>query len=555
MGYYKFLFAFMCFSLLVHGAFAQEPKQIEIINSNSLEYDENILKGAKRLIGNVQFKHENVLMFCDSAYYYDSNKIDSFGNVKIKQGDTLSLTGDLLNYDGNTKKAVIRNNIVMQDPTIKLTTQVLNYDLNTGIADYNGNGKIINKESTLTSKYGYYYSRKKNLYFRQDVKLVTKDYTIYCDTLKHNTSTEISYFEGPTNIVSKENTIYCQNGWYNNKTDKAQFNKHAILKSKTQNLAGDSIYYDRNAGYGKAICFVTLSDTVEKIIIKGNIAELFEKEDFAYVTDEALLIQYDDKDTLYLHSDTLVATYDSIYFSVKNKHRQYKTSPKPIGKNQKNKNRNVNELQPIEINYTYNFNKKDSIELDSLKENHRLIKAFHHVKFYRKDLQGSCDSLSLTTSDSLMKMFKAPILWSAENQLTAQNIKITFFEGKVYKLKLIVNAFIISRNDSLRFNQIKGKTLFGYFINNELEKILVVGNGQTNYWISDKNKALIGANHAECSNMLIRVKDNEVKKITFLNKPDAIMKPVKNLDPNSMILEGFEWLNSKRPKSSSSIMQ
>jgi lipopolysaccharide assembly outer membrane protein LptD (OstA) len=234
MGYYKFLFALMCFSLLVHCTFAQEPKQIEIINSNTLEYDENIIQGAKRLIGNVQFKHENVLMFCDSAYYYDSNKIDAFGNVKIKQGDTLSLTGDLLNYDGNTKKAVIRNNIVMQDPTIKLTTQILNYDLNTGIANYNGNGKIINKESTLTSKYGYYYSRKKNLYFRQDVKLVTKDYTIYCDTLKHNTSTEISYFEGPTNIVSKENTIYCQNGWYNNKTDKAQFNKHAILKSKKQ---------------------------------------------------------------------------------------------------------------------------------------------------------------------------------------------------------------------------------------------------------------------------------------------------------------------------------
>ena len=130
---------------------AQEPKHIEILNANSLEYDESLGNKAKRLIGNVEFKHDDVLMFCDSAYYFDDNRIDAFSNVKILQGDTLSLIGEELNYDGNTKKAVIKRNITMQDPTMKLSTQILYYDLNTGIANYLNGGKIINKKNTLTS--------------------------------------------------------------------------------------------------------------------------------------------------------------------------------------------------------------------------------------------------------------------------------------------------------------------------------------------------------------------------------------------------------------------
>ena len=531
---------------------AQQPKQIEIINANTLEFDDKIGTQAKRLLGDVQFKHDNILMYCDSAYYYENNKIDAFGHVHIKQGDTLNLTGDVLYYDGNTKKAVIKNNIMMQDPTMKLTTEVLNYNLSTGVADYNGNGKIINKKNTLTSKYGYYYSKQKTLYFRQNVKLVTEEYTIYCDTLKHNTSTETSYFQGPTTIVSKENIIYCENGWYNNKTDKAQFNRNAILKSKTQHLSGDSIYYDRVAGYGKAICFVTLIDTSEKIIIKGDLAEVFEKKDFAYVTQNALLLQYDKSDTLYLHSDTLNATYDSAFFKEKQKFEKPIPNPKYTTKKDKKAAKNT---KPDESLMCYTAQKQDSVKLDSLREKHRLIKAFHKVKFFRHDMQGSCDSLVLTSIDSLMKMYKTPILWSETNQLTADEIKITFNEGTVYRMKMNTNAFIISRNDSLRYNQIKGKTMNGYFLNNSLKKINVVGNGQANYWITDEKKALIGANHAECSNMVIRLNENQVKKISFLNKPDAKMSPVKNLDPSTMQLEGFKWLGSLRPKTPESVME
>jgi hypothetical protein len=527
---------------------AQEPKHIEILNANSLEYDESLGNKAKRLIGNVEFKHDDVLMFCDSAYYFDDNRINAFSNVKILQGDTLSLIGEELNYDGNTKKAVIKRNITMQDPTMKLSTQILYYDLNTSIANYLNGGKIINKKNTLTSTEGFYYSKRKLLFFKNKVKLVTADYTITCDTLKHNTNTEVSFFEGPTNIVSKDNTIYCENGWYNNKLNKAQFNEHAILFSKSQTLSGDSLFYDRNARYGKAICNVSLKDTVEKMIVKGDLSEVFERRNYAYVTQHALMMQYDRTDTLFMHADTLVATNDVFYFSEKQKRiNANKPTISSVPKNEKKKRKVV--IQDDILTHA------DSLYLDSLAEKHQLLKAYHGVKFFRRDMQGTCDSLQMTSADSLLKMFSAPVLWSNQNQLTSKQIDIVFYEGAVYRMKLMTNAFIISRSDSLRFNQIKGKTMNAYFLNNELDKIYVVGNGQTNYWISDENKKLIGANHAECSNMLIRVKDKEVKKITLQKMPDAKMSPVKNAQPEQMKLEGFKWLDAMRPKSWNEVLE
>lgn len=554
----KSYIVFFVFLHALANSFAQEPKRVEILNANTLEYNESLGSKAKRLLGNVEFKHDDVLMFCDSAYYYDDNRIDAFSNVRILQGDTLSLVGEFLNYDGNTKKAVIKRNITMQDPTMKLTSQILNYDLQTGIAHYTDGGKIINKKNVLTSQNGYYYSKKKMLFFQKNVKLVTEEYTINCDTLKHNTITEVSFFEGPTHIVSKENTIYCENGWYNNKLNKAQFNKNAVLQSKSQTISGDSLYYDREARYGKAICHVFLKDSTEKMIVRGDLAEMFERNEYAYVTQEALLMQYDNTDTLYLHADTLIATNDAFYFSEKQKRfnanklviatkgNNVKTNEIRSPKNKKKKS--VSTTSEI-------LSHADSLYLDSLRENHHLMRAFKHVKFFRKDMQGSCDSLEMTSADSLLKMFKAPIIWSEQNQLTAKQIDIVFYEGNVYRMKMLMNAFIISRSDSLRFNQIKGKTMNAYFTKNELDKIYVIGNGQTNYWIADEKKQLIGANHAECSSMLIRTKENQVKKITLMKQPDAKMSPIKNAQPESMKLEGFSWLEAIRPKTWQAIMK
>ncbi len=522
------LFLFACMN-----AIGQNVSKVEIINADSFEFDEELGNGAKRLLGNVKFKQDNVLMFSDSAYYYDNNALDAFGNIHINQNDSVHLYGDFLKYNGNTKLASITGKVVtLKDKEMTLTTTKLDFNMQSNIGFYNNKGKIVTKENTLTSQNGYYYSSQKNLFFKKDVVLVNKDYKMYCDSLRYNTVSETAFFNGPTNIISESNRIYCENGWYNTKQDKAQFNKNAWLKNKEQKLHGDSLYYDSKNGYGKAIKNVEVLDSAQKISIRGNFLEYFEIAEKSIVTDHAVMVQYFKTDTLYLHADTLKATYDSTYFALK-KMKEAEESKKNAGK------------KDVKI--------KVQME-DSIATAHRLIYAYYKVKFFKRDLQGLCDSLVYSASDSLMRLFNKPILWSDANQLTAEFINIKLFDGKIYQLRMNNNAYIISQYDSLRYNQIKGKKMIGHFIDNDLRKIDVNGNGETIYYIKDDDDgSLSGVNKAECSDMAIYINNNKVEKLKMFKKPSGIMHPPKEVKPEDMLLKDFVWYVAYRPKDAEDI--
>jgi lipopolysaccharide export system protein LptA len=506
---------------------AQQVSKVEIVNADSFEFDEDLGNGAKRLLGHVQFKQDNVLMFADSAYYYDNNALDAFGNIHINQGDSVHLYGDFLKYNGNTKAATVTGKVVtLKDKEMTLTSTQLDFNMQSNIGYYNKKGKIVTKENTLTSQNGYYYSNQKNLFFKKDVILVNPDYKMYCDSLRYNTVNETAFFNGPTNIISESNKIYCENGWYNTKNDVAQFNKNAWLKSKEQKLHGDSLFYDSKNGYGRAIKNVEVLDSAQKLSIKGNYLEYFEMQEKSIVTDNAVMIQYFKTDTLYLHADTLKATYDSTYFALK----------KIKEKEAKSKNKGKKD-------------EKVKIQMeDSVAAAHRLIFAYYKVKFFKSDLQGLCDSLAYAAVDSLMRLFVRPMLWSDASQLTAEFINIKLYDGKIYKLNMNNNAFIISQYDSLRFNQIKGKRMIGHFVDNDLRKIDVNGNGETVYYIKDDDDgSLTGVNKAECSDMSIYINDDKVEKLKMFKKPSGIMHPPTDVSPSEMQLKDFAWYKEYRP--------
>ncbi len=475
--------------------FAQDaPRKIELLHANELQYDERQTGKVRRLLGDVQFKHDDALMFCDSAWLYsETNTMDAFSRVHINQGDTLNLYGDKLNYNGNTKVAVVTSNVVLIDKEIKLTTDRLTYDRATGVSNYTTGGKIVQKEDTLTSVFGYYYSGEKMLHFRKNVVLLNPKYTINCDTLKYKTTTEVAYFLGPTVIVSDENTIYCENGWYDTRNDVSQFNQHAKITSKEQTITGDSIYYDRATGFGKAINNIVVRDTVQEVVINGNYGEFFRADEKTIVTGKALMKQNMDGDTLYLHADTLKTTLDTI-------------------------------------------------------SDKRTLFAYHKAKFFKNDFQGMCDSLVYSYKDSAISLFHLPVLWNDSNQLTADTIFLQLANGKIHEMKMRNIAFIISSEDTTHYNQIKGKNMNGFFKDSKLYKVHVIGNGQTLYYAREEGKPLENVNKAESSDLLIFIDSNKVETITFINKPDATLHPLKELAVEELVLKDFSWKVLLRPK-------
>ena len=152
--------------------------------SETLSFDQERIADAQILRGNVIFRHEDALMYCDSAYFYENtNSLDAFGHVRFVQGDTLQGFGDKLFYDGNTKIARMRKHVklihgrVNENPTI-LTTDSLNYNRNTHTAYYNRGGTVKDSLNTLTSVRGTYATNTKQAVFSKNVKLTNNKFVL-----------------------------------------------------------------------------------------------------------------------------------------------------------------------------------------------------------------------------------------------------------------------------------------------------------------------------------------------------------------------------------------
>ncbi|MES2807554.1 MAG: OstA-like protein [Bacteroidota bacterium] len=282
----------LLFLLAAAAVFGQSKSKVELVRSTFMQAatapdGSRILK-----VRNGTFKQDYSTLTSDSAYFYtDLNVVDAFSHVVINQGDTVHIYSDKLNYNGNTKTAVLTNHVVMVDKDATLTTDNFTYNTATRIGTYVDGGKLVNKETTVISKNGYYFANSRDAYFRYDVVANTPDAVIKTDTMRYNAGTRINYFYGPTIITGKDkDNLYTENGTYNTATQQAFFGKKNLYVQKTKTLRGDSLFYDRKKGYGKAVNHVTFTDSEQRITLKGDLGEFYKANEEAVVTRNAYMI-------------------------------------------------------------------------------------------------------------------------------------------------------------------------------------------------------------------------------------------------------------------------
>ncbi|MCP4310439.1 MAG: hypothetical protein GY790_04190 [Bacteroidetes bacterium] len=464
------------------------------MNAELTAYDIKLGKDARKLLGDVQLKHEDIVMSCDSAYFYSSTgSVDAFSHVKVVQGDTLTLTGDLAHYNGETKLARVRNNVKLVNNDITLKTDTLDYYRTEGIATYRGGGILTQTDSRLTSGRGRFLLNSEIFYFMDSVKIENPDYFINTDSLKYDTQTEISYFSGPTELFNDERYIYCENGWHNMQQDISFVTDNAFMKENGRTISGDTLYYEAESGFGRARSNVAMVDSTEGMTLTGNFGLYYSEQETAMVTDSALMILIDGTDSMYVHADTL---------------------------------RSMQNPDTTGIG--------------------RVIKAYYKVKIFRPDMQVMCDSLIYIEADSAFNFFGEPVLWSDENQLTASEMKVVMKDQKLHRMDLTGVAMVISQKDSTKYDQMRGKEMTGYFRDNQLTRITVRGNGQTINYAVDQD-VIIGANKTECTDLVIYLKDNQISKVSYMTKPDGTYYPLELLPPAEALLSDFKWVVERRP--------
>jgi lipopolysaccharide export system protein LptA len=456
-----------------------------------------------RLIGSVLFEHNATTLACDSAHYLPEFKqIYAYSRVHIEQGDTLDLYSDYLYYDGRTEKSLAKGHVELIDKETHLYTDTANYDVANKVARYNYGGRITNAENTLTSKIGIYYVNQSLFHFKDSVKIVNPDYVVTADTMDYNTSTEISYFTGPTKLKGDSLNLYCEKGWYDTRNDVTTLWNNAMIDNMKQIVHGDSLYFDNVKGYGQSFGNVMIQDTTNDIAVTGEYAWYYKEPEKFLVTDRAVFIQVSGKDSLFLHADTISS-----------------------------------------VTMT-----------DTASVAFRLMKAYHGCRIYSKSMQAKCDSLSYSFQDSVIRLYRAPVLWSEENQLTADSMAVFTKNRETDRLVLHSSAFVAAKIDSLRFNQIKGLSLTGYFRKNELYKIDVKGNGETIYYLLD-GEDVAGVNQSKCVNIEAWVQDGKIQEIYERQDPDGNIDPPDPKIPKELKLKGFSWLEKLRPRDKNDIFR
>jgi len=288
-----------CLLAVVTTIFAQQQpannKLIHLIRSSSVQ---GVKVNGVDLwkVYNGVFQQDYSILSSDSAYLNQkANTFDGYGHVIINQGDTLHIYSDNLNYNGNTKIAILTSNVRMVDKDATLTTNYLTYNTATRIGTYVNGGKLVNKDNVLTSRNGYYFANSRDSYFRYDVHLTTPDAFVVTDTMRYNSGSRIAYFYGPTNIYGKKkpkdnDTLYTENGTYNTVTEQAFFGKKNLYKSGPKSLKGDSLFYDRKKGLGHAVNHIVFNDTEQKMKLMGDIGNYYKDEERTVVTKNAYCI-------------------------------------------------------------------------------------------------------------------------------------------------------------------------------------------------------------------------------------------------------------------------
>ena len=492
-----FFFTFILFSQQRAGTVQTPPTRVYLEHADVQSYDKEIDADRRVLTGNVVFRHDSSYMYCDSAYFFEqSSSLEAFGAVRMEQGDTLFVFGEYLHYEGETRLAKIRHNVRMESiqpdsSIVTLFTDSLNYDRVENIGYYFEGGMIVDAENELSSFYGQYSPSTKIAIFNDSVRLENPKFTLYSDTLHYNTETKIADILGPSVIVSDSSTVYSSKGWYNTEENTSVLLDRSQVVSGNRILIGDSIAYDRSTGFGEAFGNIFLQDTLEKVILEGEYGYYDERTEFAFATDSARCMEYSQGDTLYIRADTFqMATIDSTA---------------------------------------------------------RELKAYHHVRFYRFDIQGVCDSMQFNTQDSVLCMYTDPILWNEQYQLFGDTIKIFMNDSTVDYVHVIQYAFAIEELDSTDYNQLKGSDLFAYIEGKEVRSIYIDGNTETLYYLLEEDGTKIGLTNMQSSYFRIWLKENQMEKIVWWPLPQGKTTPIPDLQPDQKLLKGFYWYDYLRP--------
>ena len=477
-----------------------EPGRVFIEHADILEKPHG--SDAQILIGNVQFRKGDMFMYCDSARFYEeTSTLEAYKNVRMEQGDTLFVYSDELYYDGITEVAELRayvgRDVRLINRDVTLTTPVCFYDMAEDVGYYMTGGTLRDTVNTLESMQGYFYPATKDAFFYLNVELTGPSQNdtlkMYTDSLAYNTGTSVARLMCETLIVSKDGEIHSTSGLYDTRTGVADLYDRSIVHTRRGNtLTGDTLFYDRNAGFGEAFGNMVLTDSANSSCISGDYGYYNDLIDSAFVTGNALAKEYSRKDTLYLHGDTITAS-------------QFPDSTK-------------------------------------------ITNVFHRVRFFRNDIQGLCDSMSVVERDSVLYMYYNPIVWSGDKQVTGNLIWVHLNDSTADWARLPEIGLMSQHVGEDCYNQLSASDMTVWMEDSTVRRLYAEGNVQTIMFPMENDSTYNKFSYTESSYMNVDFTDEgEIDRLVMWPETTGKVTPLYLARRTAYYLPKFRWYGSLRP--------
>ena len=492
---------------------------VYLIHSDNLTYDRWRNNDAKVLTGNVHFEHDGANLFCDSANFFEArNSFEAWGNVRMVQGDTLSLTSDYGFYDGNSKfieaKVTLEampilgrmtgasEKVVLRNKTTTLYTDQLYFDRLDNLGYYDTGGRLVDGTTTLTSIYGEYHTDTKDAFFNDDVKMVDKKFVLTTDTLVYNTDTHVAHIVGPSDIVSGRSHIYSEQGYYNTESEEAELLERSVVDNGGRTITGDSLWHCGQTGISEAFVNVVYRDSANRNMLFSDYGFYNDSTGYAMCTEKAMAVDYSQGDSLFIHADT---------FKV----------------------------------FTYN------IDTDSI---YRVMHGYFRVRAWRQDVQAVCDSMVYNSKDSCLYLYNDPIVWNMNQQLLGDEIRVYMKDSVIDYAHVIDNALSVEElQEPQIFNQVSSREMFAFFADGDIHEAQAVDNVLVVYYPEDDaDSSYVGLVSMETTKLRMFMEKKKLEHI-WAPKSEGVMYPMSQIPPAKRFLEAFQWYDYVRPTSKADI--
>lgn len=551
-------------------------RKIYLIHARTLTFDQQRNPDRQELHGEVVFRQDSAYLYCDKAYFYRlSNRMEAYGNVRMEQGDSLYLFCDSLTYDGNDMLARCMDRVYLFHNNTILSTDYLLYDRSTSEAYYPEGGYIVDPNNHLLSTLGWYYPNQKRALFQYDVQLRNYEYPadttqtenlqpeelventdtttrpfssvpvslwrypsirdsllslrrpphmedypddrhnrprmwLYSDTLSYDFGADRAQVLGPSRIFNDSATVHTTRGVYNTKMGDATLYRRSDISSRGRYATGDRMTYNIRTGLGEGWGNVIMIDSISKGQLHGDHVLYSDFPRKATITDRALAMEYSSGDTLWLHADTL---------------------------------RTFQELRPVMAKDSMGQLTGDTLRMDTL----NFMTAHFNVRYFRRDLQGICDSLNYNAFDSLATFVGNPVMWNGLYQITGDSIIANVDREGIHTVWIHDNAFLVQQHDTLHYDQISGQKLICYFDSSEVRKMDISGSVQTIFYPEEKDHTLIGLNQVIGTYLTIWFKKRKMDHLAIWPEPVGSLTPLQLVQSSQLYLDKFRWMEYLRP--------